>query len=377
MNDLKLADFISREGLICQRQNGLILFDYSKTIQYNFDWDDTSINARGIVFEEATGKLVARSYRKFFNYDELAGEAALKLPEKYRPNLDGEFMVLEKVDGSCGICYFYNGKWYINTRGSFQSDQAKWAQIYLDNNIKTDLMNTDYTYLFEIIYPENRIVVDYGGLSTLCLTGIIETATGRELWIDEIQEEAKKIGCMVVKVFKFSSFEEMFKARELLSVNEEGFVVTFKNGYKFKLKGDSYCAVHRALCNLSPLNFWRSINLETLTVPVDFLEKLPEEFKETVDNLKEITEHIHQTEYNKVISYAEKIPSFSDDKDGKKAIFFYIKDTVPSDMIGFVISYIEGHADKVKFSIHQRVRPTGNTYHGFEMDERLKRLLEE
>jgi len=375
--ELKLDDFLNRDNLVAQRKDGLVLFDYNKTIQFNFDWDNVSINARGIVFEEDTGKLVARPYRKFWNYEELHGEAGEKLPERYRPNFEGDFMVLEKADGSCGITYFYNGEWRVNTRGSFVSDQAIWAKNYLDANIKTDLMNPGYTYLFEIIYPENRIVVDYGNLETLCLTGIIERDTGRELWYDELQVEANKIDCMIVSMYPFSSLEEMFTARQGLSVNEEGYVITYRNGYKFKLKGEAYCAVHRAISNLSPLNFWRAIDLESFFIPNDFLEKLPEEFRDTVDKLKEVTEELHMSELRKILAYADNIPDFSDGRDGKKQRFFYIKENVPTELIGSVISAVEGKLGKVKQSIHARVRPTNNSYNGVQLDERVRRLLEE
>lgn len=65
MENLQLQKFLERRNLVCQRKNGLILFDYNKTVSFEFDWDEITINARGIVFDEATGKIVARPLRKF------------------------------------------------------------------------------------------------------------------------------------------------------------------------------------------------------------------------------------------------------------------------------------------------------------------------
>lgn len=67
----------------------------------------------------------------------------------------------------------------IATRGSFTSDQAVyatalWKQRYRDVFTPQPGM----TYLFEIIYPANRIVVDYKGASDLFLLGAIEIESG-------------------------------------------------------------------------------------------------------------------------------------------------------------------------------------------------------
>jgi hypothetical protein len=65
------------------------------------------------------------------------------------------------MDGSLGILFYYRGEWVVTTRGSFTSDQAIRAKKILDEKYNLDLFNWKHTYLFEIIYPENRIVVRY------------------------------------------------------------------------------------------------------------------------------------------------------------------------------------------------------------------------
>ena len=89
------------------------------------------------------------------------------------------FEVYEKLDGSLGILYWLGDEPYIATRGSFESPQAQIATELLR---AYDLSGLDRrrTYLFEIIYPENRIVVNYDDRRELVLLAIIDTATGRE-----------------------------------------------------------------------------------------------------------------------------------------------------------------------------------------------------
>jgi RNA ligase len=382
MNTLKLENFLHRANLTCQRQDGLILFDYNKTVSFTFDWDLITINGRGIVFEESTGKIIARPYKKFWNVEELFYENQLTdraklLPTEFQPNFKGRFRVLEKADGSCAVVYFYNGEWHVNTRGSFKSDQAIWAKAWMDSHIRTDLMNVKHTYLFEIIYPDNRIVIDYGDKESLVLTGIIDTESGEEFDVDYLQAESEKIGCEMVKVFVFEKFEDLFKARDLLTVNEEGFVITFDNGYKCKLKGAAYCAVHKKMNNLTPLAFWNAFDVDAFKMPESFLSELPEEFRESVDELTEVTERMHNESYDRLKTLASTIPQFDSDAAGRKRRFDYITLHIEPQDVGFVLSILNGNVRKTKESIHRMVRPFKNSYDGVTLNNRLQRIFSE
>jgi RNA ligase len=383
MNRYNLHKFLARANLTAHRIDGLVSFDYNKNITFEMDWDEISLNARGIVFEESTGKLVANAFPKFFNYEELNGDDARsielvnKIPEKYHPNYDGESMILEKADGSCAITFWFNDRWYVKTRGSFVSDQAVWASAYLNNFIKTDEMNKSKTYIFEIIYPDNRIVVDYGDKEALVLIGVIDLETGDELWYDELKVEAEKIGSDIVKAFVFDKFEDIYTAREQLSVNEEGFVVTFKNGYKFKLKGEAYCNVHRKMCALTPLHFWRAFDVDNFIVPTEFLSELPEEFRDSVDILRVATERAHNDILDLVREYANNVPIFNDDNDGRKNRYLYLTENVPKEYIGLVLAYINGKMGSVHDVIHRKARPKNNSFPGVQLDDRVQRIVNE
>jgi len=377
-----INDFLNRANLTAQRKDGLILFDYNKTVSFAFDWDIVTLNARGIVFEESTGRVVARGYPKFFNYEELIGDntrmnEAPNFPDSFKPNFTGKFRVLEKADGSCAIVYFYNGEWRVNTRGSFNSDQAVWGKKYLDSNIKTELMNRAHTYIFEAIYPDNRIVINYGDKEALVLTGIIDTQTGDEFGVEYLEAECAKIGCEMVKVLVFDKFEDLFNVRDTLTVNEEGFVITFDNGYKCKLKGAAYCAVHKKMNNLTPLAFWNAFDVESFKMPESFLAELPEEFRDSVDELTEITERMHNESYARLIDLASTIPPFENDKKGNKSRYEYITSHVDHGDVALVLSILNGSGKKTKEVIHRMVRPFKNSYDGITLNSRLQRIFSE
>ncbi|MET9842806.1 hypothetical protein ABZZ01_34320, partial [Streptomyces virginiae] len=62
----------------------------------------------------------------------------------------------------------YAGRWRVASKGSFISAQAVWAQRRLDG-ADTAALHPGTTYLAEILYPQNRIVVDYGDRRDLVL----------------------------------------------------------------------------------------------------------------------------------------------------------------------------------------------------------------
>jgi RNA ligase len=136
----------------------LVLYNYTQECQFGKKWDDVTRMCRGLIVHKETNEIIARPFSKFFNYEEhVANGDAMPNEIPY---------VYEKVDGSLGILYWFNGLPFIATRGSFSSDQAIWATQKIREK---DLSFVDkrYTYLFEIVYPENRIVVSYGDMKDL------------------------------------------------------------------------------------------------------------------------------------------------------------------------------------------------------------------
>lgn len=98
----------------------LELFSYSIECQFEGSWNKYNLLARGLVLCPQQKKVVALTYPKFFNY----GECSPYIPNE-------PFITTGKIDGSLGIIYFWNNEWQVNTRGSFKSEQAKWAKNWL------------------------------------------------------------------------------------------------------------------------------------------------------------------------------------------------------------------------------------------------------
>lgn len=287
MNHFEQLDKLTDEGFLRKVVSGcgrLVLYNYTDHCTYEKKWNKYTLNARGTVYEIATGKVVARAFPKFFNFGELAVSKQRNILKQK------DFYAFEKMDGSLGIIYFYDGKWRINTRGSFSSDQAIEGQKMLDSGkYSTHLMDTNLTYLVEIIYPENKIIVDYGKNRELVMLAVIETKTGKELSPGAMQQKANALGFRFAEPYGFDSIEQVIEDSESLGKFEEGYVVLLNNGERVKFKSKEYLKLAAAMSYMTPLHFWK--NMKGPEVPQEFLESFPEEIR---DDAESIAQKLHE-----------------------------------------------------------------------------------
>lgn len=247
--------------------DGLLLFNYTAIAQYQKRWNFFERVSRGLIMDAYSGEVVARPFDKFFNFGE-------------REESIGEIdHITEKMDGSLGILYWNKG-YKIATRGSFTSDQAIWATEQLE---KYDLnyMSPDLTLLFEIIYPENRIVVNYGDRKDLVLLAARNRFTGVYVPHEYVEQFAKLAGFNTPKTYNFTDFKQMIVAASALSANEEGWVVKTKDGERIKFKGEAYVLAHRVATGVTFKNVLEAIEAGVLDniingVPDEFLGQIKE-----------------------------------------------------------------------------------------------------
>lgn len=271
-----IADYLEGDFVIAQKHPTLplVIYNYSRTTQYNGVWDDITLNCRGLVLD-LEGNVVAKPFPKFFNYEEHTAEGS-----KLAPIPNESFEVYEKMDGSLGIIFHYKGEWLVATRGSFTSEQAIKGKEMLDK-LPLDGLDANNTYLAEIIYPENRIVVDYGTDEKLVLLGAYNNETGEEVKVDGMP------GWEVVKMYKTWG-EDWKTLKNEISKNNEGYVIRFSSGMRMKIKGEEYKRLHRILTNFSTKDIWELLKNGEDLAPL--LERVPDEFddwvKRTAMNLR-------------------------------------------------------------------------------------------
>lgn len=241
------------------------ILNYSPKVQSKNFWDEYTLSCRGLVVD-AEGNILARPFRKFKNLEE---------HDPSEIDMSEEYDVFEKMDGSLIILFYYEPRmqWIIASRGSFISEQALEAQKIFNITVYDKLLS-NYTYLFEVIYPENRIVIDYGNRRELVLLTVIETSSGFELPYIELTDTYSK-HFPIVKRFEVK-INDLNDLKKLVEDNKEGFVVRFKNGFRVKVKFEEYVRLHGILTNVSNLTVW-----EHLMNNYDFdalLDRVPDEF---------------------------------------------------------------------------------------------------
>lgn len=272
----KLNQYIE-DGLVSVQKHPsaeLYIYNYTQKCQFEREWDEITIQCRGLIMNDL-GEVVARPFAKFFNYEEHSLSEIPNIP----------FDVFEKMDGSLGILYWIEDKPFIATRGSFNSDQAiKATEILYQKYTNTfDLLHKEATYLFEIIYPDNKIVVEYGDREELVLLAILDNKTGKDLHLHDI-------GLPIVPRYDGVKDIQMLKKQNL--DNAEGYVLRFENGFRVKIKFEEYVRLHRIVTQCSSITIWEHLMDKR---PFDeLLEKVPDEFFAWVTAVKSDLENQFQ-----------------------------------------------------------------------------------
>lgn len=344
------------EGFISVRKHSILpysIYNYTHAASYDNMWNQETLICRGLIVDNTSGKIISRPMPKFFNWEQ--DEPKGKIP------VGENFEAFTKMDGSLGIMYFaYDMEFAVATRGSFDSDQAIEATKILREKYGSWLkdryeMFEGKTVLFEIIYPENRIVVDYNGMRDVVMLTIIDNETGKDSILD-IQYPWP-----VVK--RYDGIKDLKKIKELNSDNEEGFVILFESGYRCKVKFDEYMRLHRVLTGVNDKDIWESLSLGN-DPEKEYAEKVPDEFyswmKETKKKLIERFNDI-QWELEK-----KKMDLMSQNFNSRKDVALWIQANVESEYRGMVFNYLD--RKDYKNQIWKMIKPVG-PFTSFKVDE--------
>ena len=298
-----------KEGLIVRQKHptaDLTIYNYTARAAYERVWTPESMACRGLI-ADSTGRIRARPFPKFHNLDEHLAMGGT-IP-------DEPFEVYEKLDGSLGILYWLvEGSKYVPhlaTRGSFTSEQARRGGAILRERYGHLYFSTHLTYLFEIIYPENRIVVNYGDKADIVLLTVIETQSGHER--PDIVDILAKDGLPVVT--RHEGIAAVDQLRAMDERNREGYVIRFASGLRLKVKMAEYVRLHRLLTGVTSRVIWEY--LKDKRDLGEILDRVPDEFnqwvRDTIDRLR--------LNYEEVESYCRSV--FKDLGDRKATAAYF------------------------------------------------------
>jgi RNA ligase len=282
--DLDLLNSYEARNLIKgSRRDGFTVWCYTQEAVYTRAWDDVTLACRGLI-TGPSGELVARPFRKFFNHGE--PEAALE---------DGPFYAFDKMDGTLIVVGNYNDDAVVSTKGSFDTWHSEAARKLLLGFVPP----AGQTALFELIHPDNRIVIDYDGYEGLVLLGLIDNETGADVGLPEEGLDIGWHGDIVVRRnFNLKSMIETIKRPEA-GAGREGFVVVWpKSGQpwnRVKLKFESYIQLHGIYTGLTNRRVWEFLMSDSLDALIDMApDELHDAITKCADDLMSAAEELEE-----------------------------------------------------------------------------------
>lgn len=350
-----------RNGLIKVQKHPtqpLDIYNYTERAQFSKKWNIATTLSRGLIVNRETGEILARPFPKFFNYGEL--------PVHQKLSLEEPVVVTDKMDGSLGILYVnLHNNLAIATRGSFASEQALHATELLHLKYPAFWPRYGVTYLFEIVYPENRIVVDYDGLDDLVLLGAVDIRSGS---VFGPEFDATWPGPRT-EVFPARTLSEALSLP--LRPGKEGLVVrSLMDGTMVKIKQDDYVQLHRLVTNLNPKTIWeRSMEADlSLTPEVSRREKvldnLPDEFYEDVWATASVFFTRVSSRWDEVYTVFRRLNPLQhgdfEDRRVRKIFAYRIKDLDPwlKSALWFVY---DGRDEELRELIWKQIQPRGDS----------------
>lgn len=250
-------------NLKINRDGDYVIFNYN---QINSDFSNEIVReARGIIFREGQWQgPVCHAFDKFGNYG-----------ETYVPEIDWDSAVVtEKVDGSL-IKIWYDERWHISTNGTINAFKAEMNnvkfQTYGDLFLQCFNMNSEdrvvgfffnihptgellnfleslnknYTYMFELVGPYNRVVIPYKETKLYFLGLRNEDGMVKPFHqCPAIVTKMRTYGVDTPKVYHLRSLEQCIEATQELPWDEEGYVVDDIKGNRVKIKSPAYVTAH-------------------------------------------------------------------------------------------------------------------------------------
>lgn len=212
-------------------------------------WTKDNLIFRSSIWN-SQGELISCGFKKFFNFTEQ--------PDLYPSILSSENIIfVEKCDGSLLSISKYKGQLIHRTRGTFDASKMEngfeieiLKQKYPKAFDFGDEQTSRYSFIYEWVTPNNRIILDYKELD-IYLIGIID----HEDYSMSQQLELNMIAvCLGVKRPKTYYFKSLNEATEEIKnwKDKEGVCAYFNRDQNIvKIKGEHYLKLHYMMSKLA------------------------------------------------------------------------------------------------------------------------------
>ena len=261
---LNVMKFLNEHKVEDLNDFGITIKEYPNCVLLNYSQIDSPkenpivMECRGLILSKDYKSILCKSFTRFFNYGECVNSQKGFSFENS--------IVYEKVDGSLVRFWKDNvtGEWNISTR------QMAYGEGFTSSNINTfseavkkcfnskedynsfcnklDAYNPHYTYVFEFVSPENRVVKNYGSEYALYFLACFNNDTGEEdisNGCNDFISSIKKYGNIrLPHKYALKDYDSIKNYFSHLEATDEGFVVyDIDSGIRVKIKNPAYLTI--------------------------------------------------------------------------------------------------------------------------------------
>lgn len=250
--DKRLQNMLNSEYIrVKELGSDIVSLNFTRNAFQDGIWNDETIKARGLFINKVDGDIVARSYNKFFQYDEKP-----ETKEYVDNNLVYPLYISKKFNGFLGIISVYNDEFFVATKSTNEGEYCEYFKeilnktIFADEEDKNELFTVlkehHCTATFEvmdmvndqhIVYEENPLALLDFIPNTLDINGI-----DKDVELSETLKNKLNIKSIVIaKNTVINTKEELDNFLNMTEQEElEGAVITDSNGFMWKYKTNFY-----------------------------------------------------------------------------------------------------------------------------------------
>jgi 2',3'-cyclic-nucleotide 3'-phosphodiesterase len=306
--DRRLQNMLNSEYIrVKELGNDIVSLNFTRNAFQDGIWNDETIKARGLFINKITGDIVARSYNKFFQYDETP-----ETKEYVDNHLVYPLYISKKFNGFLGIISVYDDEFFVATKSTNEGEYCEYFKEILNktifateedkNELFTMLKERNCTATFEvmdmvndqhIVYEENPLALLDFIPNTLDINGI-----DKDVELSETLKNKLNIKSIVIAKNKVINTKEELDNFLAMTEEEEleGAVITDSNGFMWKYKTNFYSfwkternQLKRILRNKEPRGVDRLNSLEAQERENGFMQFLKEFTKgKTGEELQEL-----------------------------------------------------------------------------------------
>lgn len=217
-------------------------------------WTEENKIYRSSIWRVSDGTPVSLSFKKFTNFGE---QPAFEPISEF---FDKDFILTEKLDGSCLIISKYKGQIIVRTRGTFDahilgngSELDPLIQKYNILRYFDTRETADFSLLFEWVSPKNQIILKYDE-PDLYFIGMINHKDYSYVPQETLNSMAHTSKWKRPRQYQFPDLNSYIELSEKVKTwtSQEGVVLYFNNGQLLKkMKSEWYIKLHQLKSTLS------------------------------------------------------------------------------------------------------------------------------